>query len=187
MTTTSHAPHYPALNGLRGMSIILVVLHHCRFQLEAIPSKDFRKQKIDIADCSAVILTSKNAIDHFFRICEEMKLAVSPDTKYFCISESVALYLQKFILYRKRKVFFSADGVDQTQIGLSRARVAMTSDVSMPRSYLAGLTLSTAGGSTTAPNLSLTSGAAVPTFRQPTGNARLVRDPVTGIFNYVME
>ena len=59
-------------------------------QLEAIPSKDFRKQKIDIAGYSAVILTSKNAIDHFFRICEEMKVVVSPDTKYFCISESVA-------------------------------------------------------------------------------------------------
>ena len=82
-------------------------------QLEAIPSKDFRKQKIDIAGYSAVILTSKNAIDHFFRICEEMKVVVSPDTKYFCISESVALYLQKFILYRKRKVFFSPDGTNK--------------------------------------------------------------------------
>lgn len=82
-------------------------------QLEAIPSKDFRKQKIDISGYSAVILTSKNAIDHFFRLCEEMKVTVSPDTKYFCISESVALYLQKFILYRKRKVFFSADGTNK--------------------------------------------------------------------------
>lgn len=82
-------------------------------QLEGIPCKDFRKQKIDIANYSAVILTSKNAIDHFFRICEEMKLTVSQDTKYFCISEAVALYLQKFILYRKRKVFFSADGTNK--------------------------------------------------------------------------
>jgi uroporphyrinogen-III synthase len=82
-------------------------------KLEGIPSKDFRKQKIDIVSYSSVILTSKNAIDHFFRICEEIKLIVSPDTKYFCISESVALYLQKFILYRKRKVFFSADGTNK--------------------------------------------------------------------------
>jgi uroporphyrinogen-III synthase len=82
-------------------------------QLEGIPCKDFRKQKIDIANYSAVILTSKNAIDHFFRICEEMKLTVSQDTKYFCISEAVALYLQKFILYRKRKVFYSADGTNK--------------------------------------------------------------------------
>ena len=82
-------------------------------QLEGILCKEFRKQKIEIASYSAVILTSKNAIDHFFRICEEMKLVVSQDTKYFCISESVALYLQKFILYRKRKVFFSSDGTNK--------------------------------------------------------------------------
>lgn len=82
-------------------------------QLEAIPCKDFRKQKIDIQSYSAVILTSKNAIDHFFRIAEEMKSPVSQETKYFCINESVALYLQKFILYRKRKVFFSADGTNK--------------------------------------------------------------------------
>jgi uroporphyrinogen-III synthase len=79
-------------------------------KVEAIPSKDFRKQKIEIAAFSAVIFTSKNAIDHFFRICDEMKINVSQDTKYFCITEAVALYLQKFILYRKRKVFYGADG-----------------------------------------------------------------------------
>jgi len=78
--------------------------------VEGIPSKDFRKQKIDISQFTAVIFTSRNAIDHFFRICEEMKVSVSQDTKYFCITESVALYLQKFILYRKRKVFYGADG-----------------------------------------------------------------------------
>ena len=82
-------------------------------QLVPISGKDFRKTKIDISEYTAVIFTSKNAIDHFFRICEEMKVVVSPDTKYFCISESVALYLQKFILYRKRKVFFSPDGTNK--------------------------------------------------------------------------
>src|SRR6202012_1743175 len=55
-----------------------------------------------------------NAIDHFFRICEEMKVSVSQDTKYFCIAEAVALYLQKFILYRKRKVFYGADGTNKS-------------------------------------------------------------------------
>jgi uroporphyrinogen-III synthase len=78
--------------------------------VEAIPSKEFRKQKIDIINYTAVIFTSRNAIDHFFRICDEMKISISQDTKYFCITEAVALYLQKFILYRKRKVFYSADG-----------------------------------------------------------------------------
>ncbi len=82
-------------------------------QLEAISCKEFRRQKLDIAEYTAVVLTSKNAIDHFFRICEELKHSVSQDVKYFCINESVALYLQKFILYRKRKVFFSADGTNK--------------------------------------------------------------------------
>lgn len=82
--------------------------------VEGIAAKDFRKQKIDIAAFTAVIFTSRNAIDHFFRICDEMKVTVSQDTKYFCITEAVALYLQKFILYRKRKVFYGADGTNKS-------------------------------------------------------------------------
>jgi len=82
--------------------------------VDAIPAKEFRKQKIDIPNYTAVIFTSRNAIDHFFRICDEMKINISQDTKYFCITESVALYLQKFILYRKRKVFYSADGSNKS-------------------------------------------------------------------------
>lgn len=83
-------------------------------QLEGIQGKDFRKQKIDIPSYTAVIFTSRNAIDHFFRTCEELKITVSPDTKYFCITEAVALYLQKFILYRKRKVFYGSDGSNKS-------------------------------------------------------------------------
>ena len=82
--------------------------------IEGIVSKDFRRQKIDIGAYSAVIFTSRHAIDHFFRVCEEMKTTVSQDTKYFCITEAVALYLQKFILYRKRKVFYGADGTNKS-------------------------------------------------------------------------
>jgi uroporphyrinogen-III synthase len=82
--------------------------------VDGIQAKDFRKQKIDIASFSAVIFTSRNAIDHFFRICDEMKVSVSQETKYFCIAEAVALYLQKFILYRKRKVFYGADGTNKS-------------------------------------------------------------------------
>ncbi len=92
-----------------------VQLAFCPFiKLEGIPAKDFRRQKIDIAFYSGIIFTSRNAIDHFFRLCEEMKIAVSQETKYFCITEAVALYLQKFILYRKRKVFFGADGSNKS-------------------------------------------------------------------------
>ena len=91
-----------------------VSLHfHPLIQLVPIPSKEFRKFKIDIATFTAVVFTSKNAIDHFFRTCDELKININQDTKYFCITESVALYLQKFIMYRKRKVFFGADGTNK--------------------------------------------------------------------------
>lgn len=74
--------------------------------VEGVPSKEFRKEKINLADFTAVIFTSRNAVDHFFRICEEMRFDVPSDMKYFCISETIALYLQKYIQYRKRKIFF---------------------------------------------------------------------------------
>jgi len=74
--------------------------------VEGVPARDVRKDKINFADHSAVIFTSKNAVDHFFRVCEEMRYEVSSELKYFCISETIALYLQKYIQYRKRKIFF---------------------------------------------------------------------------------
>lgn len=74
--------------------------------VEGIPAKEVRKEKINIQDFSSVIFTSKNAIDHFFRICEEMRYEVPADLKCFCSSETIALYLQKYIQYRKRKIFF---------------------------------------------------------------------------------
>src|SRR6266516_4960860 len=83
---------------------------HPFIRVEGLSAKDFRKQNIDIPNFTAVIFTSRNSVDHFFRICEEMKIKVSQDCKYFCITEAIALYLQKFILYRKRKVFYGADG-----------------------------------------------------------------------------
>ena len=92
----------------------LMLDFHPFITVEGMPSKEFRKQKIDISHYTAVIFTSRNAIDHFFRTCEELKMHVSQDTKYFCITESVALYLQKFILYRKRKVFYGADGLNKS-------------------------------------------------------------------------
>jgi uroporphyrinogen-III synthase len=74
-------------------------------QIEGIPAKDFRQQKINILDHSAVIFSSKTAIDHFFRICNELRICVPDLMKYFCITENVAFYLQKYIVYRKRKIF----------------------------------------------------------------------------------
>lgn len=74
--------------------------------VEGVTGKEFRQQKINILDYTAVIFTSKTAADHFFRIAEEMRITIPDTMKYFCITESVALYLQKFIVYRKRKIFF---------------------------------------------------------------------------------
>jgi len=75
-------------------------------QVEGVSAKDFRKARIDILAHSAVIFTSKTAVDHFFRICEETRLTVPDSMKYFCVSEAIAFYLQKYIVYRKRKIFF---------------------------------------------------------------------------------
>ncbi len=75
-------------------------------KVEGIPAKEFRQDRIDILDHSAVIFTSRTAIDHYFRIAEELRLTIPDSMKYFCISESIALYLQKYIVYRKRKIFY---------------------------------------------------------------------------------
>lgn len=74
--------------------------------VEGVSAKEVRAQKIDIAAHTAVIFTSRTAIDHYFRVCEEMRFTVPETMKYFCISESIALYLQKYIVYRKRKIFY---------------------------------------------------------------------------------
>lgn len=79
-------------------------------RVEGLDAKEFRSQKINIQDYTAVVFTAKVAIDHFFAICEESRITMPETMKYFCISEAVALYLQKYIVYRKRKIFFSATG-----------------------------------------------------------------------------
>ncbi len=75
-------------------------------EVVGITAKEFRQQKINILDHSAVLFTSKTAIDHFFRICDELRISVPDTMKYFCITENVAFYLQKYIVYRKRKIFY---------------------------------------------------------------------------------
>jgi len=75
-------------------------------KVESIGAKEFRRQRIQIPDHSALIITSKNAIDQFFSLCEELRVEVSDQMKYFCTSEAIALYLQKYVQFRKRKIFF---------------------------------------------------------------------------------
>ena len=73
--------------------------------IEPVSLKDFRKQKVEVLNYSAVIFTSRNAVDHFFNLCKEMKIEMPADMKYFCISDQTANYLQKYIVIRKRKIF----------------------------------------------------------------------------------
>lgn len=79
-------------------------------KVEGLTAKEFRQSKINIADFTAIIFTARTAIDHFFRLCEEMRIPVSDNMKYFCTTESIALYLQKYIVYRKRKIFHGNTG-----------------------------------------------------------------------------
>lgn len=80
--------------------------------VEGVSVQEFRSQKIDFKEHTAVILTSKTAVDHFFRISEEIRFEVPDTMKYFCISEAVALYLQKYVTYRKRKIFFGKQTIE---------------------------------------------------------------------------
>jgi uroporphyrinogen-III synthase len=73
--------------------------------VEGVPANEIRLQKVDLHNYSAIILTSRNAVDHFFRIAEEMRFKVPDSMKYFCQSEAVAYYLQKYVVYRKRKIY----------------------------------------------------------------------------------
>ncbi len=81
--------------------------------VEAVEVTEFRAQKINLADFTGVILTSKTAIDHFFRIAKEMRFDVPDSMKYFCISEAVAFYLQKYVTYRKRKIFYGKQKIEE--------------------------------------------------------------------------
>jgi len=82
-------------------------------KVEGVDAKDFRAQKVNLQDHTAIILTSKVAVDHFFRIAEETRFEVPDTMKYFCITEAVALYLQKYVTYRKRKIFFGKQTIDE--------------------------------------------------------------------------
>jgi uroporphyrinogen-III synthase len=84
---------------------------HQFIHVEGVGTKDFRKQRINILDHFAIVFTSKTGVDNFFRIADELKIAVPETMKYFCVSESIAFYLQKYIVYRKRKIFYGETGL----------------------------------------------------------------------------
>lgn len=88
--------------------------------VEPVGSKEFRKYRIRPDEYSCVIFTSKGSIEHFFRMCEEMRCTMSQNTRYFCLTEAVANYLQKFIVYRKRKVFVGVRKIVDLETSLKK-------------------------------------------------------------------
>lgn len=86
-------------------------------KVEGLSAKEFRQSKISISNFTAIIFTARTAIDHFFRLCEEMRVNIPDTMKYFCTTEAIALYLQKYIPYRKRKIFHGLTGkLDDPQL-----------------------------------------------------------------------
>jgi uroporphyrinogen-III synthase len=81
-------------------------------QIEGVTVKEFRRQRVEILSHTAIVFTARTAIDHFFRICEELRINIPESMKYFCTSEAIALYLQKYIVYRKRKIFFGSGSIE---------------------------------------------------------------------------
>lgn len=76
-------------------------------QVESVSVKDFRKSRVEISGHTAIILTSRTSVDHFFKMCENLKIMVNDNWKFFCLSEAISFYLQKYVVYRKRKIFYS--------------------------------------------------------------------------------
>ena len=79
-------------------------------KVEGMTAKEFRTQKVNILDYTAIVFTSRHAIDHFFTLAKELRVAIPEDMKYFCVTETISLYIQKYVQYRKRKVFFGTTG-----------------------------------------------------------------------------
>ena len=87
-------------------------------KVESLTAKEFRQQKVSILDHTAVVFTSRHAIDHFFNLCTELRVTIPETMKYFCTSETISLYIQKYVQYRKRKVFFGTTGKFQDLLPL---------------------------------------------------------------------
>ena len=104
---------YEALTEKYGINIDFVPF----FLIEPIPSRDFRAQRINILDYTAIVFSARSTIDAFFHLCEELRVKIPETMKYFCTTEAVAMYLQKHIVYRKRKIFFG-DGTTSSVLGL---------------------------------------------------------------------
>jgi uroporphyrinogen-III synthase len=103
--TTEKSPYYDIADKY-GVQIVFRPF----IKIEPINTKEFRAQRVNILDHTAIIFTSKTAIDHFFGLADELRIQIPENMKYFCVTEAIAVYLQKYIIYRKRKIFYPASG-----------------------------------------------------------------------------
>jgi len=113
--TIENSPYYQ-LKTKRKVKIDFVPFIH----VEAVGAREVRQQKIDLSKFSAIILTSRNAVDHFFRVAEEMRFPIPNALKYFCLSEAVAFYLQKYVVYRKRKIYVGGRTFDDLSLQIAK-------------------------------------------------------------------
>ena len=103
--TSEKSPYYDIANRF-GVELVFRPF----IKVEGMAAREFRTQKVSILDYTAVVFTSRHAIDHFFTLAKEMRITIPEDMKYFCVTETIALYIQKYVQYRKRKVFFGTTG-----------------------------------------------------------------------------
>ena len=103
--TSEKSPYYDIA---RDYSVELIFRPFIK--VEGLTAKEFRQQKVNILDYTAVVFTSRHAIDNYFTLAKEMRLTIPEEMKYFCVTETIALYIQKYVQYRKRKVFFGKTG-----------------------------------------------------------------------------
>ncbi len=103
--TSEKSPYYDIANRF-GVELVFRPF----IKVEGMAAREFRTQKVSILDYTAVVFTSRHAIDHFFTLAKEMRVTIPEDMKYFCVTETIALYIQKYVQYRKRKVFFGTTG-----------------------------------------------------------------------------
>jgi|TARA_B100000767_G_scaffold67486_1_gene63969 uroporphyrinogen-III synthase len=113
--TTENSP-YSQLKTKRKVKIDFIPFIH----VEGVSAREVRHQKIDLSKFSAIILTSRNAVDHFFRVAEEMRFPIPNALKYFCLSEAVAFYLQKYVVYRKRKIYVGGRTFEDLSIQIAK-------------------------------------------------------------------
>ena len=103
--SSEKSPYYDIMRK-HGVEIVF----HPFIKVQGLTPREFRDQHIDISQHTAVIFTSRHAIDHFFQLCQQMRVEIPDDMKYFCITETISLYIQKYVQYRKRKVFYGETG-----------------------------------------------------------------------------